>query len=111
MPRISTHVLDTSLGRPAAGVAIELFRGLIPVAVTGTNFDGRTDQPLLECELIEPGGYDLIFHVGDYLRSAANGREPFYETISVSFIVKNGLENYHIPLLLSPYGYSTYRGS
>jgi len=105
MARISTHVLDTSLGRPAEGIAIELHRGSTLLASAVTDPDGRTAEPLLQSGLLPCGVYTLTFRVGDYLA------ESFYETISISFTVRSGVENYHIPLLLSPYGYSTYRGS
>lgn len=111
MARISTHVLDTSRGRPAAGIGIELYHGPVLLTATNTNADGRTDRPLLEREQIDRGTYALIFHVHEYLRSTDSSCGPFFETIRVQFIVSNGNENYHVPLLLSPYGYSTYRGS
>ena len=111
MARISTHVLDTSRGKPAAGIAIDLYLGPVLLSQTGTNADGRTDRPPLEREQLETGAYTLIFHVADYLRSTAPSCEPFFETIRIQFHVRDGSENYHIPLLLSPYGYSTYRGS
>lgn len=109
MARISTHVLDIAKGRPAAGVTIELFFGLVPRGRAQTNSDGRTDQPLVDTATLEPGGYDLVFHVGNYLRS--NDEEAFFERITVSFVVNDGAANYHVPLLLAPHGYSTYRGS
>jgi 5-hydroxyisourate hydrolase len=74
-----------------------------------TNADGRTDKPLVKAERLAPGGYDLTFHVGEYFR--AQGVEGFYEHITISFMVTDTQANYHVPLLLSPYGYSTYRGS
>jgi 5-hydroxyisourate hydrolase len=109
MAHISTHVLDVASGKPAAGVRLELHHGLFPKAETQTNADGRTDEPLVTAESLVPGGYDLTFHVGDYFRE--QGVESFYEHITISFVVTDVHANYHVPLLLSPYGYSTYRGS
>jgi len=109
MAKISTHVLDVSTGKPAGGIMLELHRGLFPVAATQTNSDGRTDTPLASAATLQTGGYDLTFHVGEYFR--AQGAETFYEQITISFLVDDGKANYHVPLLLSPYGYSTYRGS
>jgi 5-hydroxyisourate hydrolase len=109
MARISTHVLDVARGKPAAGIPVELYLGLATVTIAQTNADGRTDKPLLTAETLEPGGYDLTFHVGDYFR--AQGIEAFFEKISISFVVTDTRASYHVPLLLAPYGYSTYRGS
>jgi 5-hydroxyisourate hydrolase len=107
MARISTHVLDLANGRPAAGVRIELFgpsRELLCSAVTNT--DGRTDAPLLSADSIATGRYELLFHAGEYLPTAT-----FLDEIPIRFGVSDPHGNYHVPLLLSPYGYSTYRGS
>lgn len=100
MARISTHVLDTSRGKPAEGIRIDLLRSGEVIATAVTNHDGRTDKPLIEQPLIESGEYTLRFHT-----------EGFFPNVAIAFVVKNGYENYHIPLLLSPFGYSTYRGS
>ena len=85
MARISTHVLDIAKGKPAAGIAVELYFGLATVAIAKTNADGRTDEPLFSAETLEPGGYDLMFHVGDYFR--AQGIEAFFEKIPIRFVV------------------------
>jgi 5-hydroxyisourate hydrolase len=111
MARISTHVLNTALGKPAAGIPIEIYHGPALLTTTRTNADGRTDKPLVEREELDHGTYTLVFHVHDYLRSTDGSCGPFFETIRIQFIVTNGNENYHVPLLLSPYAYSTYRGS
>jgi len=111
MARISTHVLNTALGKPAAGIPIEIYHGPALLTTTRTNADGRTDQPLVEREELDHGAYTLVFHVHDYLRSTDTSCGPFFETIRIQFIVSHGSENYHVPLLLSPYAYSTYRGS
>ncbi len=114
--RLTTHVLDTARGRPAAGLRIELWstgaaRHLIVSVIT--NDDGRTDSPLLQGESFKSGGYELLFYAGDYLRlSASRVEEPaFLDVIPVRFGISNAQQHYHVPLLLSPYGYSTYRGS
>lgn len=110
MARLSTHVLDTSTGTPAAGIRIDLHRrngALITSAVT--NADGRTEQPLLSGETLEPGVYELTFHAGDYFRAGVS--PPFLDEVVIRFGIADPRGNYHVPLLLSPYGYSTYRGS
>jgi 5-hydroxyisourate hydrolase len=118
MPRLSTHVLDTSRGLPAAGIPVELHfivdggqRRLMATAVT--NADGRTDAPLLAVERLDVGVYELTFHVRDYLtRSGAVLTEPpFLGDILVRVGIADAAGSYHVPLLLSPHGYSVYRGS
>jgi 5-hydroxyisourate hydrolase len=117
MARLSTHVLDTSRGKPAQNVIIDLHsclsgeRRLIKSAAT--NADGRTDQPLLEGDRLAPGVYELTFHAGDYFRVAGVelADPPFLSDIVIRFGLADPSGNYHVPLLLSPYGYSTYRGS
>lgn len=117
MARISTHALDIALGRPAAYLRVELFRitdrGREPVCSAMTNADGRTDQPLLAGDSILTGAYELVFHAGAYFRAAgaALDEAPFFDEIPVRFGVAEATGNYHVPLLLAPHGYSTYRGS
>jgi 5-hydroxyisourate hydrolase len=117
MARLSTHVLDTSRGKPAQGVMIELsiWRNgrLEHVKAMATNADGRTDEPLLSGDLLESGVYELTFHAGDYFRRAGVelGNPPFLDHVIIRFGVADATGNYHVPLLLAPYGYSTYRGS
>jgi 5-hydroxyisourate hydrolase len=101
---LSTHVLDTANGRPAAGVPVELWRAGELVAATVTNADGRTVAPLLET--LESGEYELVFAVGDYF-----GERAFLDRIPIRFIVSDLTAHYHVPLLVSPWAYSTYRGS
>ncbi len=118
--RLTTHVLDTAAGKPAAGIRIELWstapaRRLLASATT--NRDGRTDGPLLQGKDFSSGTYELLFHAGDYLRgstsvTAAQAREPlFLDVIPVRFGIADAGQHFHVPLLLSPFGYSTYRGS
>ena len=113
MGQLTTHVLDTAHGRPAAGMRIDLFRlGETEecVAVATTNADGRVDEPLLEGATLVNGVFELRFHAGAYLR--AQSVEPsFLDVIPIRFTVEAADEHYHVPLLLSPFGYTTYRGS
>lgn len=115
MGRLTTHVLDTARGRPAAGLAIDLVRleaGEQALVSAVTNADGRVDQPLLEGAAFTPGTYELRFHAGDYLRNNFKLLTPtFLDLIPIRFGIASPEEHYHVPLLLSPYGYSTYRGS
>jgi len=113
MARISTHVLDTSRGAPAQGVVVELhFEGKV-VRTATTNADGRTDDPLLAAGRIATGVYELTFNVGGYFRQAgaAVTDPPFLNQVVIRFGVADPEGHYHVPLLVSPYGYSTYRGS
>jgi len=115
--RLTTHVLDTMHGRPAAGARIELFRleanGYQLLSSTATNADGRCDEPLLEGERLQPGTYELVFHVGAYFEAAGvDLPEPrFLDAVPVRFGIAAAGQHYHVPLLVSPYGYATYRGS
>ena len=117
MAKLSTHVLDTARGVAGAGIVVDLHRvdGGAPVRVASavTNADGRTDRPLLDGERIEPGIYELSFHVGDYLRRAgvAVTEPPFLDVVVIRIGIADSGGHYHVPLLLSPYGYSTYRGT
>ncbi len=109
--RITTHVLDIATGTPAAGLKLELGRSQDGAwRVLGrfsTNRDGRCDGPLLEGEALRAGLYEIVFHV-----SLWRGAEPgFYEAIPIRFSVTDPLAHHHVPLILSPFGYSTYRGS
>jgi 5-hydroxyisourate hydrolase len=113
MARISTHVLDTSRGMPAQGLAIDLHFCAKLVKAAVTNADGRTEQPLVSADRLETGVYELTFHAGDYFRSEGVhlADPPFLGDVVIRFGVADPVGNYHVPLLLSPYGYSTYRGS
>ncbi len=113
---LTTHVLDTARGRPAAGLKIVLSRidGDVwtRIARMETNVDGRTDSPILPPERFETGTYELVFHAGDYLRATGQTtKQPlFLDVVPIRFGMAEK-DHYHVPLLLSPYGYSTYRGS
>ena len=116
MGRLTTHVLDTASGRPAAGLKIDLFLldgGTIHLKTVETNSDGRCDGPLLEGAAFLRGHYELRFYAGDYLRARGEALpEPaFLDIIPIRFGIADPGQHYHVPLLLSPYGYSTYRGS
>lgn len=113
---LTTHVLDTARGRPASQLKIELFRiegeSRLPLQTLVTNEDGRTDRPILPETTFETGVYELVFHAGDYLdRIAVPGETPrFLDIIPIRFAMTEDA-HYHVPLLLSPFGYATYRGS
>jgi len=129
--KLSTHVLDTAKGRPAAGLKIQIWRiepqerRLLKEAVT--NQDGRTETPLLLGDELKPGIYELVVQVGPYFRdpsrdelakaegtekkSLEKAEETFLGDVPVRFRILNSDENYHVPLLVSPWGYTTYRGS
>jgi 5-hydroxyisourate hydrolase len=117
MARISTHVLDVAHGVAAADLRIELHRidgdSRQRVAEATTNADGRTPSPLLSGERLQSGEYELTFHAGDYFRR--NGvpltNPPFLDRVIVRVGIADATGDYHVPLLLSPYGYSTYRGT
>lgn len=108
-PKLSTHVLDTASGIPAAGVRVQLFHGDLVLVDTATNSQGRCDEPFLEGREMVPGCYRLCFHIGAYfrLREIAS---PFLDIVPVDFTIEAG-QSYHIPLVCSPWAYSTYRGS
>jgi 5-hydroxyisourate hydrolase len=114
MPHLTTHVLDTASGKPAAGMRVVLRRAgtSAVLAEATTNADGRLDKPLLEGGAFTQGTYEIAFHVGDYFRSAGVQlpEPPFLDVVPVRFSAAAG-RDYHLPLLISPFGYSTYRGS
>src|SRR2546428_10227565 len=117
--RLTTHILDTAHGRPAAGVKVELWRmnasgtGKTHLKTLTTNADGRTDEPLLNEREMSRGAYELIFHVGDYFSSSltASTQIRFLDRVPVRFGIEDAQALYHVPLLVSPWSYSTYRGS
>jgi 5-hydroxyisourate hydrolase len=115
--KLTTHVLDTASGNPAADLEITLYSagdwGLSEIKKVITNSDGRCDAPLLEGETLKSGVYELHFAAGDYLRAVGNTLpEPaFLDLVPIRFGVADEDSHYHVPLLISSYGYSTYRGS
>ena len=117
MARLSTHVLDIAHGRPAAGMTIEVH--LVrdgrrdSLAVAQTNAQGRTDEPLVPGDPLEVGTYELVFHVGAYFKvlGVAQSDPPFLDQVVVRVGLADRDGRYHVPLLVSPYGYSTYRGA
>ncbi len=118
MTGLTTHVLDTVRGRPAADMRVELLR-LDPssgerqeIKAVRTNQNGRTDTPLLAADELSPGVYELVFDVGEYFDAAPDIPDPpFLDRVPVRFGVAEPSAHYHVPLLVSPWSYSTYRGS
>jgi hydroxyisourate hydrolase len=113
---LTTHVLDTARGRPAEGVAIELWREGELVASAVTNADGRTDAPLVERGALQAGTYELRFGVGPYFAAVEGdgppvSDPPFLDVVPVVFGVADPDVHFHVPLLVTPWSYSTYRGS
>ena len=117
MGRLTTHVLDTAHGKPGAGMAVTLYRragdGCEVVKSVTTNADGRVDAPLLEGDALMAGGYRLVFAAGAYFRrlGVALPDPPFVDEVVIDFGVADASAHYHVPLLVSPWSYSTYRGS
>lgn len=115
MGRLTTHVLDTAAGKPAVGLKLVLSRldgSPIVLSEARTNADGRPDRPLLDGAAFVPGHYEIVFHVGDYFRGRVDSMpEPtFLDLVPLRFGISEDA-HYHVPLLVSPYAYSTYRGS
>lgn len=123
MGRLTTHVLDTARGVPAAGVDVVLYRvdpqlkeKLHELARAQTNADGRLEQPILQGDEFVAGVYELVFQAGDYFRGHGSAGEPlpeplFVDEVVLRFGINNPQQHYHVPLLVSPFAYSTYRGS
>lgn len=117
MGKLSTHVLDVTQGKPAAGVAVELYRieagtrTLLRRVVT--NSDGRCDAPLLQDEDMQRGNYELVFAAGDYFaeHGFVQPQPRFIDRVTIAFGIADPAQNYHVPLVVSPWSYSTYRGS
>lgn len=115
--RLTTHVLDTAQGKPAEGVKIALYRQVgqshRKIAEAVTNADGRTGTPMLAGKALTAGIYELVFYAGDYLRASgqAGGEVLFLDQVPIRFGVPDADQHYHVPLLISPFAYSTYRGS
>jgi 5-hydroxyisourate hydrolase len=118
MGKLTTHVLDTASGLPARGLRIELHRldaGSGPTSITAieTNSDGRAPAPLLEGDALRAGRYRLSFHVAAYFRRVGTqlADPPFLDIVTIDFGIADAAQHYHVPLLVSPWSYSTYRGS
>jgi 5-hydroxyisourate hydrolase len=115
--KLTTHVLDTASGKPAAGMRVELHRldgggRKTLLGDAATNDDGRLPQPLLSGEALTAGTYRLLFHVGDYFAARGNAdARRFLHVVPILFAIEDPAANYHVPLLVSPWSYSTYRGS
>ena len=114
MGKLTTHILDTSMGTPAQGVEIKLYKrndsSLKLINSPKTNEDGRCNEPLLSGNLFEEGCYEIEFNIGHYY-ATKDIDCPFLKDVVIRFYISNSDENYHVPLLISPFSYSTYRGS
>lgn len=117
MGKLTTHVLNVAAGIPAAGMRIELrtaaSAGMALIGTAQTNADGRCDRPLLQGAEFHPGSYSLIFHVAEYFRALGHSLPdpPFLDQVVIAFGIARADQDYHVPLLVSPWSYSTYRGS
>ena len=115
MGRLTTHVLDIANGCPGAAIRIDLFRigQADAIAGTVTNADGRCEKPLLEGGRFIAGEYEIVFHAGEYFNAKGleDGEHRFLDQVVIRFGINDPDQHYHVPLLLSPFGYSTYRGS
>jgi 5-hydroxyisourate hydrolase len=117
MGRLTTHVLDTAHGKPGRDVQINLYKivdnSRIELSTKFTNPDGRCDAPLLESDALQSGVYELDFHVGDYFRTlgVAQTQPPFLDVVTLRFGVADVAQHYHVPLVVTPWSYATYRGS
>lgn len=115
--KLTTHVLDTAVGKPAAGMRVELHRldgngQKTKLGEATTNADGRVPHPLMAGESMAAGKYRLLFHVGDYFAASGNvDARKFLDVVPLLFTIDDACANYHVPLLVSPWSYSTYRGS
>ncbi len=113
--RLTTHVLDTAAGRPAAGLRLELFRlegaARQHLGSFRTNADGRCDAPLLAGAALAAGDYEIVFGVGAWRAAQGTAEAGFYDEVPIRFRVGDPAGHYHVPLILAPFGYSTYRGS
>jgi 5-hydroxyisourate hydrolase len=117
MGKLTTHVLDTANGCPAAGMQVALYRldaaGAVPIKTLQLNHDGRADGPLLDGATLLPGRYRLLFSVAPYFRARGEvlPEPPFLDEVPLDFGIADAASHYHVPLLVSPWSYSTYRGS
>ena len=116
MTKLTTHVLDLYSGKPGKGIKIDLFflngNNKEKINTVILNNDGRSDRPLVEKEKFKLGKYELIFYIGDYFEKITGSKDlPFLDDVIIRFGISNNKESYHVPLLVSPWSYSTYRGS
>ena len=115
MTKLTTHCLDTFSGKPAQGVKVDVYfvsGKKTKLNSTTLNIDGRSDKPLIEGSNFKEGQYELVFFVGDYFKKITDlPKTPFLNEVVIRFGISNPNENYHVPLLVSPWSYSTYRGS
>lgn len=116
MGKLSTHILDIARGCPAAGIPVALYRMGVtdtPLFVCLSNDDGRTNESLLAGDALVGGEYELVYHVAEYFRNSGQvvSEPPFLDRIAIRFNISDPEQNYHVPLLVSPWSYSTYRGS
>ena len=116
MTKLTTHVLDVYSGKPGKGILVELFyinnSERKKLTSTKLNDDGRTNSPLVEGDIFVKGKYELVFHIGDYFKNISLANDvPFLDDVVVRFGISDPSQHYHVPLLVSPWSYSTYRGS
>ena len=116
MTKLTTHVLDVYSGKPGKGIKVDLFflngEDKEKINTIFLNNDGRSDHPLVEKERFKSGKYELVFYIGDYFKNIVeNNKLPFLDDVIIRFGISNNNESYHVPLLVSPWSYSTYRGS
>ena len=116
MTKLTTHVLDVYSGKPGKGILVELFyisnSERKKLTSTKLNDDGRTNSPLVEGDIFVKGKYELVFHIGNYFKSTSAASDvPFLDDVVVRFGISDPSQHYHVPLLVSPWSYSTYRGS
>ncbi len=116
MTKLTTHVLDVYSGKPGEGIKVDLFffkgNNKEKINTLVLNNDGRSDRPLAEKEKFKSGKYELVFYIGDYFKKVVGSNElPFLDDVIIRFGISNNKENYHVPLLVSPWSYSTYKGS
>jgi 5-hydroxyisourate hydrolase len=116
MTKLTTHVLDVYAGKPGRGISVDLYylnnSEKKKITSVKLNNDGRTDLPLVEGENFIEGKYELVFYIGDYFKNISIVKDfPFLDDVVIRFGISNTSEHYHVPLLVSPWSYSTYRGS
>ena len=116
MTKLTTHVLDVYSGKPGKGISVELYyisnSERKKITSVKLNNDGRADSPLVEGKNFIKGKYELIFNIGDYFKNISSDKDiPFLDDVVIRFGISNPSEHYHVPLLVSPWSYSTYRGS